>query len=59
MKPTDHVARACVSDISGCTLIQKCEDCKKEIKNLIELDEMFVDYFKRLEYLKQKADAEK
>jgi hypothetical protein len=59
MKPTDYVARACVADISGCTVIQKCDECKKEIVKLVELDEMFVDYFKRLEYLKKKLDDEK
>ena len=56
MKPTDYVARACVVDLSGCTVIQKCDECKKEIVKLVEMDEMFVEYFKRLEFLKQEMD---
>ncbi len=39
----------------GCTLINKCDECKKEIEKLIEIDEMYVDYFKQLEYLKTKS----
>ena len=59
MKPTDYVARACVVDLSGCTVIQKCDECKKEIVKLVEIDDMFVDYFKRLEFLKQEMDSVK
>jgi len=55
----EAVARVCIADTKGCTVIQKCEECKKEVKKLMEADDMFVDYFKRLEYLKQKADSEK
>ena len=53
----DAVARGCVADISGCTLIYKCDECKKEVKHLIEIDDMFLDYFNQLEYLRKKAEA--
>jgi hypothetical protein len=49
---TDAVARGCIVNADGCTLINKCEECKKEIEKLIEIDEIYVDYFKQLEYLK-------
>lgn len=52
---TDAVARGCVVDVSGCTLIDKCSECKKEIVKLIELDDMFADYFAQLSYLKKRA----
>jgi len=55
---SDAVARECVVKTDGCNLINKCEECKKEIKKLIEMDEMFVDYFKRLEYLASKKKSE-
>jgi hypothetical protein len=51
----DAVARECVVKKEGCTLINKCDDCKKEVKKLIEADEMFADYFKQLEYLKKRS----
>jgi len=50
---TDAVARRCIVNAEGCTLVNKCDECKKEIKSLIEIDEMYVDYFKQLEYLKK------
>jgi hypothetical protein len=55
---TDAVARQCIADTNGCTLINKCEECKKEIKKLIEMDEMYADYFKQLEYLKNKSKSD-
>ena len=51
---TDAVARECIIKKEGCNLINKCEECKKEIKKLTEIDEMFVDYFKQLEYISSK-----
>jgi hypothetical protein len=53
---SDAVSRGCIVDTKGCTLIDKCEECKIEIAKLIHVDEMFADYFKQLEYLKQRAD---
>jgi hypothetical protein len=52
---TDAVARMCIVDDKKCNLIDKCDECKKEIKKLIEIDEMYADYFKQLEYLKKKS----
>ena len=51
----DAVARGCIVDMSGCTLIDKCSECKVEIVKLIEMDEMFADYFAQLSYLKKRA----
>jgi hypothetical protein len=51
----DTVAKECVVKKEGCNLINKCDDCKKEVKKLIEDDEMFADYFKQLEYLKKRS----
>ncbi len=56
---SDAVARVCIAKTTGCTLINKCEECKEEIAKLIFIDEMFVDYFKQLEYLKKKLEASK
>ena len=56
---TDAVARGCVVDVSGCTLIDKCSECKKEIVKLIELDDMFADYFAQLNYLRKSASGAK
>ena len=52
---SDAVARVCVVKKEGCTLINKCDECKKEVKKLIEADEMFADYFAQLEYLKKRS----
>jgi len=57
MPVTDAVARGCIADTKGCTLINKCEECKKEIIKLIELDDMFADYFAQLNYLKNRTDT--
>ena len=54
---SDAVARMCVVKKEGCTLINKCDECKIEIKKLIEADEMFADYFAQLAYLKKKSEA--
>ena len=54
MPVTDAVARVCIAKVEGCTLINKCEECKKEVAKLIEADDMFADYFEQLEYLKNK-----
>jgi hypothetical protein len=54
---TDAVARECVSKKEGCNLINKCDECKIAIKKLVEEDEMFADYFKQLEYLKEKSET--
>jgi hypothetical protein len=59
MPSTDAVSRKCIVNKEGCTVIDKCDECKKEIKDLIEVDEMFVDYFKQLEYLKKRAEQNK
>jgi len=53
---SDAVARECVVKNESCNLIYKCEECKSEIANLILIDEMFIDYFKQLEYLKKRAE---
>ena len=52
---SDAVARVCVVKKEGCNLINKCDECKKAIKELIEADDMFIDYFKQLEFLKKKS----
>jgi len=57
MPQPDAVARECVAKKEGCNLIDKCPDCKKEVKKLIEADDMFADYFAQLEYLKKKSEA--
>ena len=54
---SDAVARMCVVKKEGCTLIDKCDDCKVAVKKLIEADEMFAGYFAQLEYLKKKSEA--
>ncbi len=54
--PSDFVSRGCVSSNEGCTLINKCDECKKEILSLIRVDEMYIDYFKQLDYLKKRAE---
>ena len=51
---SDAVTRGCIVNDKECNLIYKCDECKSEIANLILLDEMFIDYFKQLEYLKQR-----
>lgn len=53
---SDAVARGCIANVTGCTLINKCDECKKEAKALIETDTMFADYFAQLEYLKKRAE---
>ena len=53
----DAVAKECVVKKEGCNLINKCEECKKEVKKLVEADDMFADYFKQLEYLKNKSET--
>jgi len=55
-RKSDAVSRECIASTEGCTLINKCDECKKEIKDLIEIDDMFIDYFKQLEYLKKRAE---
>jgi hypothetical protein len=55
---SDAVARECVVKKEGCNLINKCEECKIAIKKLVEADDMFIDYFKQLEYLKNKSKPE-
>jgi hypothetical protein len=52
----DTVARRCVVDLSGCTLIHKCEECKEAVVRLIKADDMFADYFAQLNYLKGLKD---
>lgn len=54
---SDAVARVCVVKKEGCTLINKCDECKKEVKKLIEADDMFAGYFAQLEYLKKKSET--
>lgn len=56
---TDAVARRCIVNVDGCTLTNKCEECKKEIIKLIEIDDMFADYFAQLNYLRQRAEKNK
>ena len=56
---TDYVARGCIANTEGCTLIHKCNECKIEINNLTEIDDMYIEYFKQLEYLKNKLDSKK
>ena len=53
---SDAVARGCIVNDKQCNLIYKCEECKSEIANLILIDEMFIDYFKQLEYLKKRTE---
>lgn len=45
--PSDYVLKACIADkpITQCTLTNKCDECKKEIKQLNELDKMFASQF--------------
>jgi hypothetical protein len=49
------VAYSCIADTKGCTLIDKCQECKIEVNKLIYIDSMFAGYFKQLEYLKMRA----
>jgi hypothetical protein len=58
MPQPDTVARECVVKTDGCNLINKCDECKKAIKELIQTDDMFVDYFKQLEYIASKNKSE-
>lgn len=53
---TDAVARGCIAGTEGCNVIHKCDDCKKEMASLVMIDEMYIEYFKQLEYLKKMAD---
>jgi hypothetical protein len=53
---TDAVSRMCIANTKDCNVIYKCEECKKEINDLIQIDNMFVDYFKQLEYLKSRTE---
>jgi hypothetical protein len=57
MPQPDAVARECIAKKEGCNLIDKCDECKIEIKKLIEADEMFADYFAQLAYLKKKSET--
>lgn len=41
MLPTDYVARACIVNDKNCRLTYKCNECKKEMKSLNEIDIMF------------------
>jgi hypothetical protein len=59
MPVSDAVARGCVIDDKKCNLIDKCDECKKEIAKLIEEDEMFADYFAQLSYLKKRSIEKK
>jgi len=59
MPLTDDVARICIAKVEGCNLVNKCEECKKEVAKLIEADDMFADYFEQLEYLKKKLANKK
>jgi hypothetical protein len=52
----DAVARGCIADVSGCTLLYKCDECKKGVTRLIELDDMFLDYFNQIEFLRKRAE---
>ena len=49
--PTDAVLRNCVDNNNKCSLSNKCDVCKAEIKSLNEIDEFFD---KRLEQLFEK-----
>lgn len=40
VKRTDYVARACVVESPTCSLSSKCDECKKEIEDLDEIDKM-------------------
>jgi hypothetical protein len=57
MPSSDAVSRRCIVKKDGCNLLNKCDECKKEIKDLVEIDEMFIDYFKQVEYLKKRELA--
>jgi hypothetical protein len=56
----DLVHRECVMGFATCSLTNKCDDCKKEMADLIEIDKMFEERWKELknEYLKLKIDME-
>ena len=38
---TDFVLRGCIVNTNGCSLTNKCEECKKELQDLVEIDAMF------------------
>ena len=46
VKPTDYVLKACIVKSDMCKLDNKCEECKKEIENLQNIDKMFKDIMK-------------
>lgn len=56
---SDAVSRECIALIQNktCNLLNKCDECKIEVNNLIEIDEMYIEYFKQLEYLLKRAET--
>jgi hypothetical protein len=55
---TNAVAYGCIAKTKGCTMIDKCEECKVEVNKLIYIDEVFAGYFKQLEYLKKRQEKD-
>jgi hypothetical protein len=55
MKP--YVERACVVDKKDCTLKSKCDECLKEIDDLLEMEIMFEKTMDAIikEYIELKA----
>ena len=43
MLPTDYVLLHCIAELSTCSKNAKCNECKKEMKSLDEIDKFFND----------------
>ena len=41
MGKNDFVNRGCIVDNKSCSLLFKCDICKKELEDLMKIDEMF------------------
>ena len=50
MHPSDYVRKACIDNkpLQKCSLANKCNECKKEMMDLDEIDIMFASQFNRL-----------
>ena len=46
--PTDAVLRICVDNNEKCSLTDKCDVCKKEMKDLNDIDEFFDKQIQKL-----------
>ena len=51
MLPTDYVFQHCVAELSNCSKNAKCDQCKKEMKSLDEIDKETIS---RIEEIKSR-----